>query len=159
MQSVFETQRHCMGATSSRENEALAQDFIDRVTSENGVTIFSKSYCPYCNLSNQKGMILLHSQAKSVLDEAGVKYHVVELDLKTEVPTGADIQNALAAVTGNEESHFFIVQSQLTISLCQGRRTVPNVFIKKNSIGGGTDVEALYQSGKLTEMLLTAGAT
>jgi glutaredoxin 3 len=38
-----------------------------------------------------------------------------------------------------------------------GRRTVPNVFIKKESIGGGTDVQALFQSGKLTEMLRTAG--
>ncbi|KAK1929825.1 Glutaredoxin-1 [Phytophthora citrophthora] len=38
-----------------------------------------------------------------------------------------------------------------------GRRTVPNVFIKKESIGGGTDVQALFQSGKLAEMLRTAG--
>jgi hypothetical protein len=35
-----------------------------------------------------------------VLDEAGVKYHVVELDLKSDVPTGADVQSALASATG-----------------------------------------------------------
>ncbi|KAG7400912.1 Glutaredoxin-2, mitochondrial [Phytophthora boehmeriae] len=114
-----------MGAAGSRENETAALEFVDRVTSENGVTVFSKSYCPYCNL------------AKSVLDEAGVKYHVVELDQKSDVPTRSDIQNALATATG--------------------RRTVPNVFIKKESIGGGTDVQALFQSGKLTEMLHAAG--
>ncbi|OWZ18505.1 Glutaredoxin [Phytophthora megakarya] len=114
-----------MGAATSRENEAAATEFVDRVTTENGVTVFSKSYCPYCSL------------AKGVLDEAGVKYHVVELDLKNDVPNGAEIQSALATATG--------------------RRTVPNVFIKKESIGGGTDVQALFQSGKLTEMLRTTG--
>ncbi|RLN68259.1 hypothetical protein BBJ29_000826 [Phytophthora kernoviae] len=114
-----------MGAAGSRENETAALEFVDRMTSENGVTVFSKSFCPYCSL------------AKGVLDEAGVKYHVVELDLKNDVPTGADIQNALATTTG--------------------RRTVPNVFIKKDSIGGGTDVQTLFQSGKLTEMLHAAG--
>ncbi|KAL4157499.1 hypothetical protein PRNP1_001366 [Phytophthora ramorum] len=114
-----------MGVASSRESELEAAAFVDRATSENGVTVFSKSYCPYCDL------------AKGVLDEAGVKYHVVELDLKKDVPTGAEIQNALATATG--------------------RRTVPNVFIKKESVGGGTDVQALFQSGKLTEMLRTAG--
>lgn len=39
-----------MGATSSRENEAAALEYIDWVTSENAVTVFSKSYCPYCSL-------------------------------------------------------------------------------------------------------------
>ncbi|KAF1789876.1 Glutaredoxin subgroup [Phytophthora cactorum] len=106
-----------MGAASSRENEAAAAEFVDRATTENAVQSSAR--------------------AKGVLDEAGVKYHVVELDLKSDVPTGAEIQNALATATG--------------------RRTVPNVFIKKESIGGGTDVQALFQSGKLTEMLRTAG--
>lgn len=40
---------------------------------------------------------------------------------------------------------------------CLGRRTVPNVFLDKETIGGGSDVEALFQSGKLTEMLKAAG--
>jgi glutaredoxin len=34
---------------------------------------------------------------------------------------------------------------------------VPNVFLNKESIGGGSDVDALFQSGKLTEMLHAAG--
>ena len=38
-----------------------------------------------------------------------------------------------------------------------GRRTVPNVFVARETIGGGSDVEALFQSGKLTEMLRVAG--
>jgi hypothetical protein len=51
---VWQTRRgqtvSTMGAAGSRENEAAAQEFVDRVTTENGVTVFSKSYCPYCNL-------------------------------------------------------------------------------------------------------------
>ena len=38
-----------------------------------------------------------------------------------------------------------------------GRRTVPNVFIKGKSIGGGSETAELYQSGKLREMLQEQG--
>ncbi|CAI5739576.1 unnamed protein product [Hyaloperonospora brassicae] len=116
-----------MGAAGSRETAAAARAFVDRVTTEHSVTVFSKTYCPYCTM------------AKDVLNEADVQYHVVELDTMTGHEfSGADVQNALATATG--------------------RRTVPNVFIKKESIGGGTDVQALFQSGKLIDMLRSAGA-
>uniref|UniRef100_K3XAR2 Glutaredoxin domain-containing protein n=1 Tax=Globisporangium ultimum (strain ATCC 200006 / CBS 805.95 / DAOM BR144) TaxID=431595 RepID=K3XAR2_GLOUD len=114
-----------MGASTSRENEAAALEYIDRVLTDHPVAIFSKSYCPYCHL------------AKDVMKQAGVPFHVVELDQKHDEPTGSDIQSALATKTG--------------------RRTVPNVFLNKESIGGGSDVDALFQSGKLTEMLHAAG--
>ena len=38
-----------------------------------------------------------------------------------------------------------------------GRSTVPNVFIKGTSIGGGSETAELYQSGRLTEMLQEQG--
>lgn len=47
------------GAASSRENEAAAAEFVDRVTTEHGVTIFSKSYCPYCNLVRRRIVVYL----------------------------------------------------------------------------------------------------
>lgn len=45
--------------------------------------------------------------------------------------------------------------SQIQDALYQltGRRTVPNVFIRGTSIGGGDDTEQLYHSGKLQEMV------
>ena len=46
---------------------------------------------------------------------------------------GATIQNALHQMTG--------------------RRTVPNVFVKGQSIGGGDDTERLYNSGELQKMV------
>lgn len=38
-----------------------------------------------------------------------------------------------------------------------GRRTVPNILINGKSIGGGDDVEALHNEGKLIETVKTMG--
>lgn len=56
--------------------------------------------------------------------------HVVELDLHE---LGPGLQGALHDRTG--------------------RRTVPNVLVDGQSIGGGDDIEALHQSGKLIEKI------
>lgn len=34
-----------------------------------------------------------------------------------------------------------------------GRKTVPNVFVRGQSIGGGDDTERLFHSGELKEMV------
>lgn len=106
-------------------------------------------------------------QAKDVMKQAGVPFHVVELDLKRDDPSGSDIQSALAQKTGTQtlacmdESLLLRIQTDAQCAcdafVLIGRRTVPNVFLNKETIGGGSDVEALFQSGKLTEMLRAAG--
>ncbi|KAL4751840.1 thioredoxin-like protein [Aspergillus terricola var. indicus] len=58
-----------------------AQQIID----ENGVVVFSKSYCPYCKAS------------KSLLSELGANYYALELDT---IDDGADLQNALEEISG-----------------------------------------------------------
>ncbi|XP_031574515.1 glutaredoxin-C8-like [Actinia tenebrosa] len=69
--------------------------------------------------------------AKRILKEAGVsKMTVFELERRKD---GESIQDALQEMTG--------------------KRTVPNVFIKGKSIGGGTETAELYQSGRLKELL------
>ncbi|KAF0696879.1 Aste57867_12398 [Aphanomyces stellatus] len=68
--------------------------------------------------------------AKKVLTSVGAKFEVVDLD---ELPNGDAIMEALEAKTG--------------------RDTVPNVFVDKESIGGGSDVEALHKQGKLVPLL------
>ena len=73
--------------------------------------------------------------AKQTLDSTGVTYHVMELDVD---PSGDAVQVALHHKTG--------------------QRTVPNVFIGKQSVGGGEEVASLHRSGKLTEMLKEIGA-
>lgn len=38
-----------------------------------------------------------------------------------------------------------------------GRRTVPNVLINGKSIGGGDDIQALHESGKLVDKVRAMG--
>ncbi|GKY93538.1 hypothetical protein MPSEU_000321200 [Mayamaea pseudoterrestris] len=61
------------------------QDFIESQISSNKVTVFSKTYCPYC------------SSTKSLLDELKVEYTAVELDNCND---GAAVQQALLEKTG-----------------------------------------------------------
>jgi len=68
---------------------------------------------------------------KSLFDGMdGVQYKVVELDQR---PDGGDIQKALAEMTG--------------------QRTVPNVFVKGQHLGGNDDTQAAAADGRLGQML------
>ncbi|KAL3463840.1 putative glutaredoxin [Aspergillus heterothallicus] len=58
-----------------------AQSIID----ENGVVVFSKSYCPYCKAS------------KSRLTELGANFKALELD---QIDDGAALQDALHEISG-----------------------------------------------------------
>ena len=55
---------------------------------------------------------------------------VIELDKR---PDGAQIQNALAGMTG--------------------QRSVPNVFVNGKHVGGNDDTQAAARSGSLQELL------
>lgn len=116
------------------------------------VAVFSKSYCPYCKAT------------KSLLDSLGAKYYAIELDqvgmfhhpfrnrfpssyfltfitsmyvlLTTSVDDGAAIQSALKEING--------------------QTSVPNIYIKKEHIGGNSDLQA--RKGELKNLLTDAGA-
>ncbi|TKX18199.1 glutaredoxin [Elsinoe australis] len=98
--------------------KAKAQKIIDN----NGVAVFSKSYCPYCKAT------------KELLSKTGAKYEVLELD---QIDDGAAIQDALQEITN--------------------QRSVPNIFIAKEHIGGNSDIQALG-ADKLKSKLTAAGA-
>ncbi|CAK4668283.1 unnamed protein product [Aphanomyces euteiches] len=108
-----------MGGSQSTPEAAA---FVQNAINTNDITIFSKTYCPYCH------------QAKQVLTSVGAKYVVIELDERSD---GAAIQSALQELTG--------------------RSTVPNVFVKTTTIGGGSDVAKLKSEGKLVPLLKDAG--
>ncbi|EFQ97960.1 glutaredoxin [Nannizzia gypsea CBS 118893] len=93
----------------------------EKIIAENGVVVFSKSYCPYCN------------ETKALLNSRGAKFFVMELD---KVDDGSAIQSALQEITN--------------------QRTVPNIFINHQHIGGNSDLVA--RSGQLTALLKDAGA-
>ncbi|TKY63230.1 Glutaredoxin-C2 protein [Spatholobus suberectus] len=74
-------------------------------------------------------------QVKQLFGSLGVSYKVVELDTEAD---GSDIKAALVEWTG--------------------QRTVPNVFIGGNHIGGCDSTTDLHSQGKLVPLLTSAGA-
>ncbi|CAL1593423.1 unnamed protein product [Knipowitschia caucasica] len=104
--------------SSTRGTTTACVQYVQEVVSQNCVVIFSKTTCPYCRM------------AKSVFNEIGASYKVIELD---EHNDGRRLQEALAQMTG--------------------ARTVPRVFINGNCIGGGSDTKQLHQQGKLLPMI------
>ncbi|KAF2101681.1 putative glutaredoxin Grx1 [Rhizodiscina lignyota] len=94
-----------------------AQGLID----ENGVMVFSKSYCPYCRA------------AKQLLSDNGAKFQAIELD---QVDDGAAIQDALEEMTN--------------------QRSVPNIFINKQHIGGNSDLQ--FRKKQIPKLLEEAHA-
>ncbi|KAJ9454593.1 Glutaredoxin [Diplonema papillatum] len=68
--------------------------------------------------------------AKDLFAKHKVKVAVVELNT---MPNGSDIQNKLATITG--------------------QRTVPNIFIGDEHVGGCDEAQMLDARGKLAEML------
>lgn len=64
--------------------------------------------------------------AKDVFEKIDKNYTAIELDKRDDAN---DIQEVLEEITG--------------------ARTVPRVFVNGECLGGGTDVKALYENGKL----------
>ena len=97
------------------------------------VLVFSKSYCPYCRRTKA-----LFQQMADELPDLDIVVNVVEMDL---LPgdDGARLQKALLERTG--------------------QRTVPNVFVAGQHVGGNDDTHALAASGKLQEMLTTISSS
>ncbi|KAL8957607.1 MAG: hypothetical protein Q9183_006014 [Haloplaca sp. 2 TL-2023] len=71
--------------------------------------------------------------SKTLLSEMGAKFYVIEMD---QVDDGADLQNALEEING--------------------QRSVPNIYIKQQHIGGNSDLQA--KKGDLPTLLQDANA-
>ncbi|KAG0238932.1 hypothetical protein BGW42_000093 [Actinomortierella wolfii] len=68
--------------------------------------------------------------AKRVLKEKRMTFKVFEIDLE---PNGAEVQEYLQVKSG--------------------QRTVPNIFIRGQHLGGNSDLVAAVENGKLDRML------
>ncbi|KAG2307736.1 hypothetical protein Bca52824_027484 [Brassica carinata] len=110
----------------------MAMQKAKDTVSSNAVVVFSKSYCPYC------------VRVKELLQQLGAKFVAIELD--------KDIVHCCFYNTGDGS------QVQSALAEWTGQRTVPNVFIGNNHIGGCDDVTKLHRDGKLVPMLTEAGA-
>ncbi|CAH1405646.1 unnamed protein product [Nezara viridula] len=74
--------------------------------------------------------------AKEVFEKLQHAFTAIELDKRDD---GDTIQDVLGEITG--------------------ARTVPRVFVNGEFVGGGSDVKALYEAGKLERMLVSSGAS
>ncbi|KAH6603156.1 glutaredoxin 3 [Trichoderma cornu-damae] len=73
--------------------------------------------------------------AKQTLNDLKAEYEVVELDNRND---GDELQDALLQISG--------------------QRSVPNIFMAKQHIGGNSDLQELAKSGVLKRRLEEAGA-
>eukprot|EP00794_Sanderia_malayensis_P016741 gene16741-18435_t len=111
-----------MGSSSSRINttsDGKTLGYVDNEIIENCVVVFSTTTCKYCD------------QAKQSLNEMGVRYKPIEIDL-----------------LGRNS---FKVSSEL--SKKTGLRTVPQIFINGNFIGGYSEMQKLKDAGRVIEMV------
>lgn len=76
------------------------------------------------------------AQCKALFDDMGLPYTAIELDERED---GEQLQAALLELTQ--------------------QRTVPNVFVKGQHVGGNDDTQQAAQSGKLAALLKTPGAS
>ena len=74
------------------------------------------------------------TEAKNILASASVDVEVHELDI---IPDGAEMQDALQEISK--------------------QRTVPNIFVAGQHIGGCSDLKAKIDNGKLLEIFDEAG--
>ncbi|KAL2014772.1 hypothetical protein VTN00DRAFT_2297 [Thermoascus crustaceus] len=119
--SIFTRLFGSFAASSSPAMTSAAKTKAQNIINENGVVVFSKTWCPYCKAT------------KNTLSETGAKYYVMELD---EVEDGSAIQDALEELTH--------------------QRSVPNIFINRQHIGGNSDLQA--RKAELPKLLKEAGA-
>ena len=125
--------------------ERKAQQLID----DNAVIIFSKSYCPYCRNS------------KRTLEQLGAKYYAIELDQRG--MCSLVVLFPLFASTYRVATNTRVIctedgsEIQEALAKLSGQRTVPNIYIGKQHIGGNSDLEA-HKNTDLKNLLKQAGA-
>ncbi|XLR64462.1 hypothetical protein HN51_006927 [Arachis hypogaea] len=116
--------------------------FVQNAIYSNRITIFSKSYCPYC------------LRAKRTFADLNEHPFVVELDLRGIL---LFIHSFIPSLSCYNQFFFFNVddgyQIQSVLLDLVGRSTVPQVFVNGKHIGGSDDLRAAAQSGELQKLL------
>lgn len=127
------------------EGEQMAREEMQTILKRSPMIIFSKSYCPY---SKRAKKLLLETYSITPAP------FVVELDLMTDkVPlpkkTNEDDDDPIQLTLGKK------VQDLL--ASLTGRRTVPNIMINAQSLGGSDEITRMDHDGTLIEMIKKMG--
>ncbi|KAH0844759.1 hypothetical protein AYO21_01921 [Fonsecaea monophora] len=125
------------------DGETLARQELQSILKKSPIIIFSKSYCPY---SKRAKALLLETYNITPAP------YVVELDLMTTpVPKAHDDEDddAPAPTLGRK--------LQDLLATLTGRRTVPNIMINAQSLGGSDDIARMHTEGTLEEEIRKMG--
>jgi len=110
--------------TDGPVSKESVEPLIADLTSNNDIVIFSKSWCPYC--------VTAKKLLKPLADKHNASLQEFIIDQQTK-----DVQAAI----------------QMYLIDVTKQRTVPQICIKKQWLGGCSDVQALHKQGKLEPML------
>lgn len=129
--------------TAVDEGEQMAREELQGILKRSPIVIFSKSYCPH---SKRAKKLLLEQYTITPAP------YVVELDLmETKVPGKKDDD-------GDEAPQLTLGKKvQDLLATLTGRRTVPNIMINAQSLGGADDVYRMEGDGTLVEMVKKMG--
>ncbi|RNA06195.1 glutaredoxin-C4-like isoform X2 [Brachionus plicatilis] len=117
-----------MGANlgkDSDQNKTIYEKFLDQTINSNQIVVFSKTNCPFC------------TKAKSLLNTLNLSYNSIELDRNSECPE-SNCQPLISSL---------INQTRL--------RTVPQIFINGQFIGGFIDLEYLSKDQEKLRKILS----
>ncbi|XP_076443248.1 uncharacterized protein LOC143281872 [Babylonia areolata] len=123
-QTQNQATRTCSFVGSNHEAGSITSHIEDKIQ-QNKVVVFSKSHCPFC------------TKAKRVFEEM--------LEEKKLTPADYEVMEI------EDNPHCDLIQDHL--HKLTGAKTVPRVFINQQCVGGGDDVAAAYNSGKLMKLL------
>jgi glutaredoxin 3 len=97
----------------------IEDEFVVDVINSEDLVIFSRTNCGFC------------TKAKTELDQKGIRYRCLELDIGTNCP-GDDC--------------YRVIQSLL---LMTRMKTVPQIFYKSHLIGGYTELHSMLEKGEI----------
>lgn len=125
--ALEQTQKNDNGKESTdneqKSSTSSYRKFIENEIKNHQVVIWSKSYCPYCQATKE----LFSREANNV----DVVVH--EIDESDTLVDALYLQQELEDMTG--------------------QRTVPNVFINGQHVGGNSDVQSMRRTGELRRVL------
>jgi glutaredoxin len=126
----------------------MAREELMGIFKKSPMIIFSKSYCPHSKRAKQ---LLLH------MYDIKPEPYVVELDQMTQVVPSAP-------ATGDEDEHHehdvtLGRKMQDVLASMTSRKTVPNIMVNMQSIGGASEVVAMSHEGTLIDKIKKLGGS
>ena len=110
--------------------DPMTKSFIqEEISKPNTIVVFSKTYCGYCRRTKDS-LTKLITSTTTTTTKNNIDLVVHELDV---LPNGSKIQRTLSSMTGS--------------------RTVPQVFVNGQYIGGNDDTQSKIKNGTLLSML------